>query len=69
MGGVFLAGNIARHILPSRRDLFMTAFLEKGRFATLLSQVPVAVVDDPFIGVRGAAAFARDVLSPEPAKP
>lgn len=65
LGGVFLAGNIARTLLPARRDLFMTAFLKKGRFATLLSQVPVAVVDDPFVGVRGATAFAREVLAGE----
>ncbi len=65
LGGVFLAGNIARSIVPARRELFMDAFLKKGRFATLLSQVPVSVVGDSFVGVRGAAAFARDVLAEE----
>ncbi len=64
-GGVFLAGNIARSIVPARRDLFMEAFLRKGRFAGLLSRMPVVVVGDPFVGVRGAAAFARDVLAEE----
>jgi len=67
LGGVFLAGNIARTILPVRRELFLASFLKKGRFATLLSQMPVAVVDDPFVGVRGATAFARDVLAEDEA--
>ncbi|MFO0589654.1 MAG: glucokinase [Polyangiaceae bacterium] len=63
LGGVFLAGNIARQIVTARRDLFMEAFLKKGRFADMLAGVPVAVVGDPFVGVRGAMAFARDALA------
>ena len=62
LGGVYLAGNIARHIVPARKDLFLEAFRRKGRFTQLLSQVPVAVVTDPFVGVRGAYAFAKDLL-------
>ncbi len=59
VGGVFVAGNIARNIVPQRRDLFMDAFLKKGRFAGLLASIPVAVVTDPMVGVRGALALAR----------
>lgn len=62
LGGVYLAGNIARHIVPARRDLFLGAFTRKGRFTELLEQVPVAVVTDPFVGVRGAFAFAKDLV-------
>lgn len=62
LGGVYLAGNIARHIVPARKDLFLEAFRRKGRFTQLLSQVPVAVVTDPFVGVRGAYAFAKDLI-------
>ena len=60
VGGVFLTGNIARHIVTGRREIFLQAMRKKGRFATMLSEVPVAVVTDPFVGVRGALAFARD---------
>lgn len=63
LGGVFLAGNIARHIVTARREIFLEAFLRKGRFTALLKQVPVAVVTDPFVGVRGALAFAKDLLA------
>lgn len=62
-GGVFLAGNIAKHIVSARRELFLQAFLRKGRFAELLSGVPVAIVTDPFVGVRGATAIAKELLS------
>lgn len=62
LGGVYLAGNIARTIVTARQEIFMEAFVRKGRFASLLKQVPVAVVTDSFVGVRGALAFAKDLL-------
>ena len=70
LGGVFVVGNIARHIVTARREIFMTAFVQKGRFAGLLSDVPVAVVTDPLVGVRGALAIARELTVPatQPAK-
>lgn len=61
LGGVFVAGNIARHIVTARKDIFMTAFLQKGRFANFLAQIPVAVVTDPLVGVRGALSMAREI--------
>ena len=61
-GGVFLAGNIAKNIVPAKKELFLDAFIRKGRFASMMSQIPVAVVTDPFVGVRGAFAFAKDLL-------
>lgn len=68
VGGVFVVGNIARHIVLARPEIFMSAFLRKGRFADLLSGVPVAVVTDPFVGVRGALAIARELsLAGKPA--
>jgi glucokinase len=63
LGGVFITGNIARHIVPARQDLFMSAFLQKGRMAGLLADVPVAVVTEPLVGVRGALAIARDIAA------
>ena len=62
-GGVFLAGNIARSIVPVKREIFLEAFARKGRFASFMKQIPVAVVTDAFVGVRGAFAFAKDLLA------
>jgi glucokinase len=62
LGGIFLTGNIARSIVPARKAIFLESFVRKGRFASLMREVPVAVVTDPFVGVRGALAFAKDIL-------
>ncbi|MEP7122553.1 MAG: glucokinase [Byssovorax sp.] len=60
LGGVYVTGNIARTILPARREIFLAAFHAKGRFADLLSRIPVAVVTDPLVNRRGALAVARE---------
>lgn len=62
LGGVFVAGNIGRHIVPARRELFLDGFRKKGRFAKLMASIPVLVVTDPLVGVRGALAMAKDLF-------
>lgn len=58
-GGVFIAGGIAPRILPKLRHAsFGMAFMRKGRFADDLGRIPVHVVIDPHVGLRGAAAVA-----------
>lgn len=55
-GGVYLAGGIAAKILPLIEDgRFMAAFRAKGRFSDWMEEVPVHVVLDPDVGLRGAA--------------
>ena len=61
LGGVYILGNIGASILPARRELFMEGFLAKGRFRDLLATVPVAIVNDPLVGLRGALAIAEDL--------
>ena len=63
LGGIYVTGNIARNILPARREIFLEAFRAKGRFADLLSRVPVTVVTDPLVNRRGALAVARETLA------
>jgi glucokinase len=69
-GGIYLAGG-----LPPRFDLvglgLVEAFLSKGRMRPLLMDVPLLLVTDPLLGLRGAALLAaeRSTLSrraPEP---
>jgi glucokinase len=62
VGGIYVIGNIGRHIVPARRELFLEGFKGKGRFSTLLASIPVAVVTDPLVGIRGALAIAREVV-------
>jgi glucokinase len=59
VGGVFVCGNIAARMAKSlEKNGFVTAFMAKGRFETLMSKIPVAVVLDSDVGLAGAARVA-----------
>lgn len=58
-GGVFLAGGIVQKLLPLLADSpFLAAFNAKAEHAGLARQMPVAVVTDADIGLKGAALLA-----------
>lgn len=58
-GGVYVAGGIAPQIVDAlRAGPFLEAFSAKGRLSTLLEGVPVRVVLDDLVGLRGAARVA-----------
>jgi glucokinase len=58
-GGIFVAGGIAPKILPALTDgRFMSAFLDKGSFRSMLERIPVRVILDTDAGLIGAAAAA-----------
>jgi glucokinase len=57
--GVYLGGGIAPKLLPALRDgRFLDAFRAKGRFRDLLETIPVHVIRDPGVALRGAARRA-----------
>lgn len=56
-GGVYVAGGIAPKILPMLGG-FVQSFLNKGRMSPLLERVPVHVILDTHVGLRGAALNA-----------
>ena len=58
-GGVYLAGGIARRVLPVLKSGdFLSSFTAKGRMAGLLSKIPVHVITNDMIGLLGAAVVA-----------
>ncbi len=58
-GGVYLAGGIAPQALAALQDGgFLAGFRAKGRFSGWMESVPVAVVLDPDVGLKGAALAA-----------
>ena len=61
LGGIYVIGNIGNAIIAARREIFLEGFLQKGRFRDLLSTIPIAIVRDPLVGVRGARALAEDL--------
>jgi glucokinase len=62
-GGVYVAGGIASFLQAKLAEgEFLQSFTTKGRFTPLLEKTPVAIVTDSTIGLRGAAAMARELL-------
>jgi glucokinase len=60
-GGVFLGGGISPRILPFlQEDAFREAFVEKGRFKSLLEKIPVRVIQNDRAALLGAACCALD---------
>ena len=63
-GGVYIAGGIAPRIINRLREGgFARAFNTKGASSGLLSGIPVQVVMDPRVGLRGAASAAAQPLT------
>ena len=62
-GGVFIAGDIAGHVLPFLREETLAGFLDKGRFTTLLGRMPLWVVAGPDLGLVGARELAEQELN------
>jgi glucokinase len=59
LGGVYVCGNIAARLLPILEGGgFRRAFLEKGRFGSVMEKIPVAVVLDGDVGLVGAVGTA-----------
>ena len=60
-GGIFLAGGITPKLLPLLASgLFLEGFRAKGRFTDWMHTVPVHVILDPDIGLKGAALAGLD---------
>ena len=61
-GGVYLGGGIPPRILPVlKQEVFMQAFLNKGRLADLLKNIPVYVILNPKIALIGAAFYGLEL--------
>ena len=64
-GGVYLAGGIAAKNLDWFTDgRFLEAFRRKGRFSAFNESIPVDVIVDQEVGLRGAVDFARRLVAP-----
>ncbi len=60
VGGLYIGGGIAPHILEKLQSgLFLSAFLDKGRFRKFLESIPIWVVLNDDTALQGAAAYAE----------
>jgi glucokinase len=61
-GGVYLAGGVAAKNTKFFTDgRFVKAFLRKGRFREMLEEMPIDLITDEKVGLRGAAEMARRI--------
>ena len=61
-GGVYLGGGIPPKILSKLKDgTFMASFVNKGRFADLLAQIPVYVILNDRTALFGAACYGLEL--------
>lgn len=58
-GGIYIAGGIAPRILPLLTSgAFVHAFNNKSKMKDLLAAIPVKVINNPKVGLAGAALYA-----------
>ncbi len=63
-GGIFIGGGIAPKIIPFlKSEVFLKAFLDKGRLSSFISKVPVKVITHPYPVLLGAALYGCFHLS------
>lgn len=63
-GGIYLAGGIPAHIFNRlQQPDFLSAVAEKGRFSKLCSNMPIHIIRDPGVALRGAAWFGIQALT------
>lgn len=58
IGGFYVGGGIAPHLVERMNRGFMKAFVDKGRFRDLLKSIPVWVILNDNTALLGAAAYA-----------
>lgn len=60
-GGVFIGGGIAPHLLSFfQKGNFIKAFIDKGRFSSLLMNISVKIVLNEKTALLGAARYAQE---------
>lgn len=60
--GVYMCGALMRHLYPLiNKQEFLSRFSSKGRFENLLKKMPVLVVKEQQLAVRGARMFYKNL--------
>jgi glucokinase len=62
-GGVYVGGGIVNKLLPAMTSgTFVQAFIAKGRYQHLMTEIPVWIIRDPDAGLHGAAHVAASLI-------
>ena len=63
-GGIFLAGGVALKLQAwMQKENFVTAFLEKGRMTKVVKTMPIYLVSDEALGLKGAMLAAKNNMA------
>jgi len=59
--GLYVSGGVTHHLMPwlQKRSWFLDAFCDKGRFTEFMRTIPVHIVLDKFLPLRGAASVTK----------
>lgn len=61
-GGLYIVGGIAPKLLPQIKNWqFLHAFRDKGRMENLVQDIPLHVVLDTSVGLKGATMYAKNI--------
>jgi glucokinase len=64
-GGLYIGGGIAPKIIDKLREgSFISAFIDKGRFTSLMTTIPVRVILNDRVALLGAARVAAGLARP-----
>lgn len=64
LGGVYVGGGVINKLLPKvSQGTFLQAFQNKGRFSTLMKEIPVRILLNPKVSQIGAAYAAVALVS------
>lgn len=63
-GGIYLLGgmSVALESVMIEKDRFMNAFIDKGRFTKMLKEIPIILIKETDLGMRGAQEYARQLI-------
>ncbi|MDX1352344.1 MAG: glucokinase [Thiomicrorhabdus sp.] len=63
-GGIYLAGGVATKLQAwMQEDVFLKAFLEKGRMTKVVQTMPIYLVTDEALGLKGALLAAKNDMA------
>jgi len=63
-GGIYLAGGVAlKTISWMKTEYFLTAFLEKGRMSNVVASMPIYLITNEALGLKGAMQAAKDNMA------
>lgn len=70
LGGVYIAGGLPPRLIPLlKKEIFLSAFCDKGRFSPLLASLPVRLITNPDVALIGCTVYGRSRMKKDRSLP